>query len=120
MFSLINILLILCFYAICFYLQKYIIKFNLVIKIFRLNNDDDLHHIARKAKRLIASELAYGVLWIILALILGIIATKLDQANAWLANTLIIYSGTSIFDCLLVIAITIITYLAYRGKEEEQ
>ena len=120
MFLLINILLILCFYAICFYLQKYIIKFNLVIKIFKLNNDDDLHHIARKAKRMIASELAYGVLWIILALVLGVIATKLDQANAWLSNTLMIYSGTGIFDCLLVIAITIITYLAYRNKEEEQ
>ena len=120
MFLLINILLILCFYAICFYLQKYITKFNLAIKAFRLNNDDDLHHIARKAKRLIASELAYGVLWIILALVLGVIATRLDQMNAWLSNTLMIYSGTGIFDCLLVIAITIITYLAYRGKEEEQ
>ena len=113
MFLLINILLILCFYAICFYLQKYIIK------IFKLNNDD-LHHIARKAKRLIASELAYGVLWIILALVLGVIATKLDQVNAWLSNTLMIYSGTSIFDCLLVIAITSITYLVYKDKEEEQ
>lgn len=120
MFLLINILLILCFYAICFYLQKYITKFNLVIKVFRLSNDDDLHHIARKAKRLIASELAYGVLWIILALVLGVIATKLDQVNAWLSNTLMIYSGTSIFDCLLVIAITLITYLVYRNKEEEQ
>ena len=119
MFLLINILLILCFYAICFYLQKYIIKFNLVIKIFKLNNDD-LHHVARKAKRLIASELAYGVLWIILALVLGGIATKLDQMNAWLSNTLMVYSGTGIFDCLLVIAITIITYLAYKNKEEEQ
>lgn len=120
MFLLINILLILCFYAICFYLQKYITKFNLVIKIFKLNNDNDLHHIARKAKRLIASELAYGVLWIILALVLGVIATKLDQANAWVSNTLMVYSGTGIFDCLLVLAITMITYLAYRGKEEEQ
>lgn len=120
MFLLINILLILSFYAICFYLQKYIIKFNLVIKVFRLNNDDDLHHIARKAKRLIASELAYGVLWIILALVLGVIATKLDQVNAWLSNTLMIYSGTSIFDCLLVSAITLITYLVYKDKGEEQ
>ena len=120
MFLLINILLILCFYAICFYLQKYITKFNLVIKLFKLNNDDDLHHIARKAKRLIASELAYGVLWIILALVLGGIATKLDQVNAWLSNTLMVYSGTGIFDCLLVIAITLITYLAYKDKEEEQ
>ena len=120
MFLLINILLILCFHAICVYLQKYIIKFNLVIKVFKLNNDNDLHHIARKAKRLIASELAYGILWSILALALGWIATKLDQVNAWLSNTLMIYSGTGIFDCLLVIAITIITYLAYRGKEEEQ
>ena len=119
MFLLINILLILCFYAICFYLQKYIIKFNLVIKIFKLNNDD-LHHIARKAKRMIASELAYGILWIILALVLGVIATKLDQMNAWLSNTLMVYSGTGIFDCLLVLAITIITYLTYRNKEEEE
>ena len=119
MFLLINILLILCFYAICFYLQKYITKFNLVIKLFKLNNDDDLHHIARKAKRLIASELAYGILWIILALVLGAIATKLDQVNAWLSNTIMIYSGTSIFDCLLVLTITLITYLVYKDKEEE-
>ena len=119
MFLLINILLILCFYTICFYLQKYITKLNLIIKLFKLKNDDDLHHIARKAKRLIASELAYGVLWIILALVLGVIATKLDQVNAWLSNTLMIYSGIGIFDCLLVIAITIITYLAYRNKEEQ-
>lgn len=120
MFLLINILLVLCFYTICFYLQKYITKFDLIIKLFKLKNDDDLHHIARKAKRLIASELAYGILWIILALVLGGIATKLDQMNAWLSNTLMIYAGTGIFDCLLVIAITIITYLTYRNKEEEQ
>lgn len=120
MFLLINILLILCFYAICFYLQKYITKFDLIIKLFKLKNDDDLHHIARKAKRLIASELAYGILWIILALVLGGIAAKLDRINAWLSNTLMIYSGTSIFDCLLVLAITIIIYLVYKDKEEEQ
>lgn len=92
---------------------------DLIIKLFRLNNDDDLHHIARKAKRLIASELAYGILWIILALVLGGIATELDRINAWLANTLMIYAGTSIFDCLLVLAITIIIYLVYKDKEEE-
>ena len=99
------------------FLKRYIIKWKPIIKLFKLDKDKELHQTARRAKRMIASEIICSPLWLVITYFICKSGEKINVLNGLVSTWLIELSGFMIFGFFIALGGTIISYLHYKDKE---